>query len=101
MIGGEEGNMQKYFNTLEKVITLNPKVIFPSHGIGLGGVALLERTLEHRKTRENQILTYFKEGKSEQEMLEMIYVDVDKRLWPYALQNIQKHLEKLRAQNLI
>lgn len=101
VIGGDEGNMQKYFDTLEKVIALNPKVIFPSHGIGLGGVALLERTLEHRRTRENQILTYFKEGKSEQEMLEMIYADVDKRLWPYALQNIQKHLEKLRAQNLI
>lgn len=101
VVGGEEGNMRKYFDTLQKVIALNPKVVFPSHGIGLGGVSILERTLEHRKVRENQILTFYKEGLREQEMLEKIYADVPKKLWPYALENIQKHLEKLRADKKI
>jgi len=101
VIGGEEGNMSKYFATLEKIILHNPRVIFPSHGIGLGGVALLERTLEHRKVREQQIFQYYQDGLSEDEMLEKIYFDVDKRLWPYARQNIIKHLEKLRRDNRI
>lgn len=96
VIGGDEGDMRKYLNTLERIIVLNPKVMFPSHGIGLGGVSILERTLEHRKVRENQILILHNEGKTEQEMLEIIYKDVDKALWKYALENILKHLIKLR-----
>lgn len=101
VIGGPEGNMKKYFDTLEKVIRLNPSVIFPSHGIGLGGTNILENNLNHRKIRENQILTMFKEGMSAQQMLEEIYKDVDKKLWPYAMENIQKHLEKLREDGKI
>ncbi len=95
VIGGDEGDMSKYFKTLERIIVLNPKVIFPSHGIGLGGVSILERTLEHRRVRENQIVTLHAEGKSEEEMLQIIYEDVPKELWPFARMNIQKHLVKL------
>lgn len=101
VIGGEEGDMTKYFRTLEKIINLSPKVIFPSHGIGLGGTTILEKTLDHRKQRETQILALHSEGHSSEEMLEILYRDVDKRLWPYALQNILKHLEKLKADNAI
>jgi endoribonuclease LACTB2 len=101
VIGGPEGDMQKYFKTLEKIIRLNPKVVFPSHGIGLGGVSILERTLEHRKVREQQVLTMHQQGKQPQEMLEEIYREVDKKLWPYAAQNIQKHLDKLKAEKKI
>ncbi|MGE3608439.1 MAG: MBL fold metallo-hydrolase [Bacteriovoracaceae bacterium] len=101
VVGGDEGDMKKYCETLQKVIALAPKVIYPSHGIGLGGVVILEKTLEHRKVRENQILTLHQEGKSEQEILELIYRDVDKKLWPYALENIKKHMEKLRAEGFI
>jgi ribonuclease/clavin/mitogillin len=99
VIGDEEGDMAKYFATLEKIILMNPKVLFPSHGIGLGGVGILERTLEHRRTRENQILVMHTEGMSAQQMLEEIYKDVNKALWPFALKNIHKHLEKLRKEN--
>lgn len=101
VIGDDEGDMTKYFNTLERVIGLNPKVIFPSHGIGLGGVLLLERTLEHRKVREQQILQYHQDGLNEDQMLAAIYSEVDKRLWPFALKNIRKHLDKLRLEKRI
>jgi len=101
VIGGDEGDMKKYFDTLERIILMNPKVIFPSHGIGLGGVAILERTLEHRKVRENQILTMRNEGLTEDDMLKVIYADVSKDLWPYAKMNIQKHLEKLSNEGKI
>lgn len=101
VIGGEEGNMKKYFDTLERIIKLDPKVVFPSHGIGLGGTNILQKTLAHRKMREKQILDLHKEGHSEHEILTKIYADVDKALWPYALENIHKHMDKLRAENLI
>jgi glyoxylase-like metal-dependent hydrolase (beta-lactamase superfamily II)/8-oxo-dGTP pyrophosphatase MutT (NUDIX family) len=101
VIGGEEGDMAKYFATLEKVIQLAPKVLFPSHGIGLGGTSILERTLEHRRVRENQILTMHKEGLNVEQMLETIYADVQKELWPYARENINKHLVKLKNEKRI
>ncbi|HXH74460.1 MAG TPA: MBL fold metallo-hydrolase [Bacteriovoracaceae bacterium] len=101
VIGGEEGDMSKYFATLEKVILMNPKVVFPSHGIGLGGVAIIERTLEHRRVRENQILVLHSEGKTEKEMLKIIYAEVPKVLWPYALMNIEKHMIKLKQEGKV
>jgi glyoxylase-like metal-dependent hydrolase (beta-lactamase superfamily II)/8-oxo-dGTP pyrophosphatase MutT (NUDIX family) len=101
VIGDAEGDMAKYFQTLEKVISLAPKVLYPSHGIALGGVNILETTLEHRLLREKQVLHFHLEGLNENEMLEKIYEKVDPRLWPYALKNIQKHLEKLKAEKVI
>lgn len=101
VIGGKEGNMVKYFDTLSKVISLSPKVVFPSHGIGLGGTFILEKTLAHRKNRENQILALHTEGYPPEEMLSKIYADVNKALWPYALENIFKHLQKLKDEKRI
>lgn len=101
VIGGEAGNMKKYFTTLERIINLSPKVLFPSHGIGLGGTHILEKTLEHRRLREEQVFDCFKRGLNPEEMLAEIYVDVRKDLWPYALENIEKHLEKLKAEGKI
>lgn len=101
VVGGDEGDMAKYFQSLEKVIKLSPKVIYPSHGIALGGTYLLEKTLEHRKMREDQVRALFKEGKSIQEMLKQIYFDVEPQLHPYALANIESHLKKLKNEGKI
>lgn len=101
VIGGDEGDMKKYFDTLERIIKLSPKVLFPSHGIGLGGTSILSKTLEHRKLRESQILALHQEGLRPEEMLSRIYAEVNRELWPYALENIHKHLHKLRVEKVI
>lgn len=101
VIGDDEGDMKKYFNTLEKIIAMNPRVLFPSHGIGLGGVNILVNTLEHRKQRERDVLAHFQNGLNEDQILEILYEKVDQRLWPYARKNIRKHLEKLKSDGVI
>lgn len=101
VVGGEEGNMTKYFLTLEKVIKLAPKVVFPSHGIGLGGTIILEKTLEHRKFREKQILEMYEKGISIEEMLKAIYFNIPEKILKYARANIQSHLEKLKREKRI
>ncbi len=101
VIGGDEGDMSKYFSTLSKVINLGPKIVFPSHGIGLGGTTILEKTLNHRKEREAQVYALHTEGLTPEQMLERLYAEIDKALWPYALQNIKKHLQKLKLENRI
>lgn len=98
VIGGEEGDMIKYFASLEKVIKLNPKVIYPSHGIGLGGVSFIEKTLKHRQMREGQVKEMLQEGKSPQEMLTEIYTDIHPKLYPYALMNIHSHIKKINSE---
>lgn len=95
VVGGEEGDMIKYFHTLKKVIKLNPKVIFPSHGIGLGGTYMLSKTLEHRLMREEQVFNFHSEGKSVDEILKLLYFDVPLVLHKYAKANIESHLKKL------
>lgn len=101
VIGGDEGDMQDYMRTLEKVIKLNPRVVFPSHGIGLGGVTILERTLTHRKMREDQIIELMKARKSEDEILGVLYSDIDERLLKYASENIRSHISKIKKECLI
>jgi len=101
VIGGEEGNMKKYMLTLEKVININPKVLYPSHGIGLGGVNILKKNLEHRKLREDQVLRLIQMGHQEEEILTHLYSDIPQNLQLYARENIKKHIEKLKEEGRI
>ena len=95
VVGGPEGNMKKYMNSLDRVIQLAPRFIFPSHGIGLGGTFKIEETLKHRFMRENQIKRFLGEGKSKEEILELIYHDISPHLLPLAMKNIHSHLKKI------
>jgi ribonuclease/clavin/mitogillin len=101
VVGGAEGDMSKYFNSLKKVILLKPKAVFPSHGIALGGVNILQKTLEHRIAREEQVLELAQQGLSAQDMLPKIYFDIPTYLHKYALKNIEAHLNKLKKEGRV
>lgn len=96
VIGAPEGDMFKYFNSLEKVIALDPKFIIPSHGIAIGGVNKLSMTLKHRKLREEQIKKLKLDGKSNEEILSIVYEGLDPKLERYAMKTIVAHLKKLK-----
>ncbi len=101
VISAPEGNMKKYFASLERVIALAPKYIIPSHGIAMGGTYRLEATLKHRREREQQIGRLWDQGKNPSEILEVVYAGLDHRLAPLALASINSHLEKLREEGHI
>ncbi len=101
VIAPPEGNMKAYMQTLQRVINLNPRIIFPSHGNGMGGVHRLKATLKHRQQREEQVLGLYRDGHNEEAMLEQIYQDLHPGLKPLALMNIQAHLAKLREEGLV
>jgi glyoxylase-like metal-dependent hydrolase (beta-lactamase superfamily II) len=98
VIQAPEGDMKKYFHSLERVIALNPKNCIPSHGIIVGGVHKLEETLQHRKMREQQIIALINDHKSMDEMIEIIYQGLDKSLIPYAQKTIEAHLKKINEE---
>lgn len=95
VIGGPEGDMQKYFHSLNRVIELNPKNIIPSHGIIIGGTNKIVQTLKHRQEREDQIKELLGMGRSLNEILEVIYVGLKPELLPYALKTIEAHITKI------
>lgn len=96
-----EGNMARYFASLERIIALDPKVIVPSHGLAMGTTFRLQETLRHRRLREATVLEMHREGKTEDQMLAAIYRDLDPRLLPLARQNIESHLDKLREEGAV
>lgn len=100
VIAAPEGDMAKYFATLERVIALAPRVIIPSHGPALGGVHYLAQTLAHRRTREAQIRSLIEAGKTIDETLGEVYKGLDPRLLPLARMNIESHLVKLKGEGL-
>ena len=101
VISAPEGDMAKYFCTLERVIDLNPDVIIPSHGIPMRSVHRLSVTLQHRRERELRILELHQSGLRNQAILETVYEGVDERLLPYAMRNIESHLVKLREEGRV
>ena len=101
VVGGDEGDMQKYMQSLIKVIEMRPNCVIPSHGIALGGTFILEKTLEHRKLREKQILDLRVQGKKTEEILEVIYFNIPEKIKKYAKANIESHLKKLKAEKKI
>lgn len=101
VVGGPEGNMRKYFASLQRVIELDPHIVIPSHGPAFGSTYRLKETLKHRLQREEQVFALHQAGHSPQQMLGEIYKGIDPRLTPLALINIQSHLQKLNEDGRI
>lgn len=52
--------------------------------------------------RENYIFECYKEGKqTSEQIVEVVYKDVSKEMWPAAIRNIELHLRKLREDGKI
>lgn len=95
VVGGPEGDMAKYFASLERVIAMKPRFVIPSHGIAVGGVHKLQETLKHRKEREVQIKNLLLAGHSEDEIVAKVYEGLDTKLLPYAKLTVRAHLDKI------
>jgi ribonuclease/clavin/mitogillin len=98
VIGAPEGDMKKYFHSLERVIQLSPKNLIPSHGIIVGGTHKMSETLNHRKEREVQIKELLKQNKNIDEMLAIVYEGLKPALLPYARKTIEAHLQKINQE---
>jgi hypothetical protein len=78
---------------------MNPDCVIPSHGIAMGGVNILQKTLDHRLLREQQVKELSEKGKSLDEILHVLYFNLPQNLHRYARANIKAHLERLKRSN--
>lgn len=94
------GDMRLYLASLEALLDLELDRIYPAHGPLIGDPkAKIHEYIDHRLERENQIIAAARAGSTTVEaMVERIYVDTPRALYPAAGQSVLSHLLKLEAE---
>lgn len=82
-----DGDLAAYLGSLRRVRKLGPDALYPGHGPALrqDADAVLRFYAEHRAHREGQVLAALQVGPATpRELVEIIYAEVDRRVWPAA-----------------
>lgn len=92
-----EGDMDDYLVSLEKLIALDPKTLFPSHGPTVkDAVGKLKEYLRHRLWREEKVIAAWNAGlRTPAEMVGQVYEDTPKEAHPIAQRQILAYLIRL------
>lgn len=103
MIAPPEGNMAAYMNTLERLLELEPSVIYPGHGPPIDEpLRVIEEYIAHRREREHQVLAAIAAGAQHiAEIRARVYPQLDQRLHRAAEGSVLAHLEKLAAEGRV
>jgi glyoxylase-like metal-dependent hydrolase (beta-lactamase superfamily II) len=94
------GNLAQYLASLERLLALAPRVIYPAHGPRIDDPrAVITGYLAHRRMREEQVIDALRRGHATVEAIaDCIYDGLDPALMAAARENVRAHLEKLRAE---
>ncbi len=94
------GDMGLYLESLSRMLELELARIYPGHGPFIADpAAKLHEYIAHRRERELQIVAAARSGATTVErMVERIYVDTPRALWPAAGQSVLSHLLKLERE---
>jgi glyoxylase-like metal-dependent hydrolase (beta-lactamase superfamily II) len=97
------GDMALYLKSLERLKEYDCAVMLPGHGQAVHDVKRkLQELIDHRLEREEQVLRLLSDGKTTPKaMLSAIYMELDKRIVPMALRQIEAHLAKLEAEGRV
>jgi len=97
------GDMALYLQSLERLKAYDSAVLLPGHGQAVHDVPRkLQELIDHRLEREQQILKLLEAGKrTPKAMLSAIYMELDKRIVPMALRQIEAHLCKLESEGRV
>ncbi len=96
----DDGNMGQYLDSLARIAGLGLRALVPAHGpISNAPTELLNRTLDHRKMRENKLLAALNAGPlTREQLLARVYDDAPRALWPLADRSLEAHIQKLEAE---
>ncbi|HEX5274927.1 MAG TPA: MBL fold metallo-hydrolase [Candidatus Rubrimentiphilum sp.] len=102
LITPPDGDMRAYMHTLARLARefAQARTIFGGHGEPVRDpAAKLRDYLEHRLIRERQILDALNAGpKTVSQLVESIYVQTDRALWPAASQQVLAYLDALERE---
>jgi glyoxylase-like metal-dependent hydrolase (beta-lactamase superfamily II) len=97
MITYPEGNVADYFRSLDKVASLNPRMLFPGHWDPVDdAMGKIAEYRAHRLEREAQVLAEVKRGRgTARDLTQRVYGDIDAKLMVAAEMTMRAHLRKL------
>lgn len=100
VIGPPDGNMATYMQSLEFLESVTSGTLYPSHGPAVrDGRVVVQYFIKHRKEREQRLLAALNdEPQSLTQLLEKVYNDVDRAMWPLAEHSLQASLSKLMGE---
>ncbi len=93
-----EGDMDAYLDSLSRLISLQPKVLLPSHGSMIANaVERLQALYDHRLRREEQVLEAWKQGlRDPADIAPAVYAEIAADHYPLAERQIAAHILRLR-----
>jgi len=102
-VGGDDGDMVTYLETLKKLQSLNSRVICPGHGPMIENPSKkLEEYITHRAEREQQILILLRRGRrTSRELMMGIYPELQEWLLDSAERQVISHLAKLEREERV
>ena len=103
MVTYPEGDVAAYLRSLDRVIALNPHILFPGHWDPVtDAVRKLEEYRTHRLDRETQVRAELGRGRgTARELTERVYGDLDDTLMLAAEMTLRAHLKKLVDDGLV
>ncbi len=103
VIAPPDGNMRDYMASLDLLLTRDDVIYWPTHGTCIHEPHNFVRAyIAHRHDREAQILARLKAGDTNiQQMVPVIYANVDKGLHPAAALSTFAHMQDLVARGIV
>lgn len=105
VVAPPKGNMADYLASLRLLDTgwSHAEVIYGGHGPEIKNpAAKIKEYLDHRQARQQQLMTALADGESTTaQLVERIYQDVDRRLWPAAARQVLAYLLMLEQEGTV
>jgi glyoxylase-like metal-dependent hydrolase (beta-lactamase superfamily II) len=98
VVAHPDGDLAAYLGSLRAVLDLGPDLLLPGHGPELteDPAAVIDYYLAHRAHRERQVLEALVAGpRTPRGIVEVVYADVDRRLWDAAEASTRAAVDKL------
>jgi glyoxylase-like metal-dependent hydrolase (beta-lactamase superfamily II) len=98
-----DGDLTAYLASLQRMLDLGPRTIYPGHGpIVLDAAAKLTEYLRHRAEREDQVLAALTDGDdSIAALVTRIYVEHSAEVQMLAARSVTAHLQKLEREGRV
>ncbi|MBW2712548.1 MAG: beta-lactamase-like protein 2 [Deltaproteobacteria bacterium] len=96
----EGGDLEAYLDSLQRMLGETPAALYPGHGARIQKAsACIREIVEHRLLRDRQILSGLEVGRASiSALVERIYTETPKFLYPAAAQSVGSHLLKLERE---
>ncbi|KAK3724560.1 hypothetical protein RRG08_036538 [Elysia crispata] len=96
-------DLHEYMKTLDSLLELEPKIIYPGHGPVIDDAcATIRYYIQHRMKREAQIVQFLKDNADKEhtamDIVKTVYKGVPENVHVMAAQNVTLHLLKLQKE---